>query len=108
MSDIFGGPPEDQFGLPWDYPEVEDPYNFWGGNVPDNYWWNTYTIENDEGIEYDLSVNQWFAATMTDPEITERLYGMHPLEIIDELMAAGVWDDGDWDTWRSYYEQTAG
>lgn len=107
MSDIFGGPPEDEGfdpqDFPEDYAEVEDPYNFFGGDVPEPWWNDEVTLYDDYGGEHTMSAADWFSATVEGDEITNMLYDMDVLDIIYELEEYGLWDADDWDTWRELY-----
>lgn len=108
MSDIFGGPPDDEqydaFGYPIDYGEVEDPYGFWGGNIPDPYWSDRLTLYDDDGNPYTLTVQQWYDATMQDMEYIENTYNMSVFDIIYQLQwDYEIWDSEDWRVWREHY-----
>lgn len=113
MSDIFGGPPEDEqydaYGYPLDYAEIEDPYDFWRGRPIDPYWEESITLVDDDGVEHTLSVGDWYSVTMQDPELVHLTYNMDPYEIIMQLQYDYyVWDAEDWETWRDHYESVYG
>jgi hypothetical protein len=111
MSDIFGGPPEDEefeggfdpFGYPEDYAEVEDPYGFWHGETPESWWSNDLTLENPNGESITMEAGEWYEATLNNDEINQAFYGMDTLDIIDDLIDLGLWEDEDWETWREQY-----
>jgi|SRR5215469_6651335 len=108
MSDIFGGPPDDQeydpLGYPVDFAEVEDPYGFFHGELPADYWYDNLTIEDEFGYQHTAPISEWYEATMTDDEITQVQYGMDPIDIIYELEDMGYWDEDDWEIWREFYD----
>lgn len=103
MSDIFGGPPDDQeydpFGYPIDYAEVEDPHGFWHGDVPDDYWYDNITLG-----DVTLTNQEWHDLVMQPYDTAEELYGMDTYEILMDLSAMGYFDQDDWETWRNQYE----
>lgn len=107
MSDIFGGPPDDEgydpLGYPEDYAEVEDPYGFWYGDMPEAWWYDEVTLRDDYDGEHTLQANQWWEASLQGDEITNMLYSMDVLDIIHELEEYGLWDSDDWDRWRELY-----
>ena len=107
MSDIFGGPPEDEgydpLGYPEDYAEVEDPYGFFGGEVPEPWWYDDVTLYNDYNESITLPANEWYSATLIGDDIANEFYQMDVLDIIYELMDYGLWDSDDWETWREFY-----
>lgn len=107
MSDIFGGPPDDPFGFPEDYGEVEDPYGFFGGDVPDPWWGEPITLYDDFGEMHTLTAQEWYSATMEDPGLIEDLYTMEALDIIHQLEDYGLWDSDDWEIWREHYGESA-
>jgi hypothetical protein len=108
MSDIFGGPPDDEgydpLEYPIDYAEVEDPHGFFRGDLPEDWWYDNLTVEDEFGYEHTAPINEWFDATFADEEITQMQYGMDPWEIIYELEDMGYWTDEHWETWREFYE----
>lgn len=109
MSDIFGGPPDDEeydpLGYPEDYPEVEDPYGFWGGEVPGDSWYDQVTIENDYGQEMTMTSGEWHALTMDDPDGVLERFQMDNIDLIWELDYYGYWSSEDWEIWREGYEE---
>lgn len=107
MSDIFGGPPDgedyDPLGYPDDYTEVEDPYGFFHGDMPEAWWYDDVSIYNEYGEELTQPANEWYAATIMGDDATGDLYGMDVLDIIHELEDYGLWDADDWEVWRELY-----
>ena len=109
MSDLFGGPPDDEgfdpYGYPEDYPEVEDRYGFFHGDVPEPWWYDDVTIQNEFGRDITLPASTWYEATIADEEVTQMLYGMDPIDIIYELEDLELWDSDDWEVWREFYRE---
>jgi hypothetical protein len=108
MSDIFGGPPDDDqydpFGYPIDYEEVENPYGFRFDEERDRYWKSNLTLYNDDNRAITMPVDRWFATTMQDPEWIHDTYGMDFHEIIRQMQwEYEVWDYEDWQVWREHY-----
>ena len=107
MSDIFGGPPEDEgydpLGYPVDFAEVEDPHGFFHGDVPEDWWYETIGIEDEFGDVHYATVGEWYDATMQDEELTNLEYNMDPWDIIYDLEEYGYWDSDDWEVWKEAY-----
>jgi hypothetical protein len=106
MSDIFGGPPDDEgydpLGYPTDYAEVEDPYGFYNGEIPTAEWYDNVTLFDGE----TLTNQQWHDLVIQDvmtPGVADELYGVEAIDIIYELDDMGYWTDEDWETFRAYY-----
>ena len=114
MSDIFGGPPDDEgfdpFGFPEDYYETqysaEDPYQFFGGDAPEQWWYEPFGITDLFGETHELSVGEWYGIAMGEnPEVLEQM-GWEEWDLINWLDYEGYWRDEDWEIWREHYGES--
>jgi hypothetical protein len=78
------------------------------GEEPPPYFGNEVTLYDDYGEPISLTLQQWLDAARLDKEITQELYGLHPLSIMHMLEDLDLIDSEDWDQWREDYEATHG
>jgi hypothetical protein len=113
MSDFFGGgePPDDEFYFPEEPPLHE---SVWGdrGVLVEDWWEENYTlyggdVDSMTFTPYTLTAQEWYDATLMEPEQLREIYGITDLDIISiihQLEDQNLWDSEDWEIWREMYE----